>query len=98
MSDNQRLRFKVGADYHYVKLIRFQNNKASIEVTSNPVSFDLVSGESKKVDVDGDKYYDLSVSFVRIQSGKPEISIKAVTERVNTDNTPSGSSGAVGPA
>ena len=52
---------------------------ATIEIASDPVEVKLDIGEDAKVNVDGDGFYDLSVTLNSIESGKSVLSSESIT-------------------
>lgn len=69
---------------HSVKITNITADKVMITVSSDPISLELSVGETKKVDVDNDKIYDLSLTLNEIVSGKADISVKKISEAAPT--------------
>ncbi|PIN93044.1 hypothetical protein COU56_03870 [Candidatus Pacearchaeota archaeon CG10_big_fil_rev_8_21_14_0_10_31_9] len=77
---------------HSVKVTNISSNKITLVVSSDPVTLDLSIGETKKIDLDSDKTYDLSLTLNGIVSGKADVSVKQISEAA-----PTGQEGSVSP-
>ncbi|MBS3066493.1 hypothetical protein J4205_01595 [Candidatus Pacearchaeota archaeon] len=69
---------------HSVKVTSITTSKVMITVSSDPVNLELSLGETKKVDLDSDKIYDLSLTFNEVVTGKADISVKKISEAAPT--------------
>lgn len=70
---------------HSVKVTNITSDKVMISVSSDPISLELSAGETKKVDVDSDKIYDLSLTLNGIVTGKADLSVKQISEAAPSD-------------
>ena len=77
-------------EIHSVKITSITANKVMITVSSDPINLELGLGETKKVDLDGDKIYDLSLTFNGVVTERADISVKQISEAV-----PAGQEGSV---
>ena len=82
MSVGESLLFRVNVTTHNLSVESFANNIVRITIKSTPVTFTLSPGEAKKVDLDSNNFYDLSVTFVSATLGKPRITLQAINEKV----------------
>jgi len=81
---NDRIKVVLDSEIHYVQLISFNalTNVATLEVRSSPIKVVLNLGDTKKIDVDGNGFYDLLLRFDSVTDGKPSIFVKKTYEAV----------------
>jgi hypothetical protein len=60
---------------HTIKVNEVSDSSAVITISSEPIQFKLNVGTSKRVDVDGDGIYDISVTLDGVTDGKADITI-----------------------
>jgi len=58
-----------------------------VTVSSEPQKFLLYLANEKKVDVNNDKVYDISIILNKIESNKANLTIKAISEPVSEETT-----------
>lgn len=87
LKKNERVKFNVLGEAHYVGVVNISTNSVTIEVASNPQNFTLLLGETKKFNFNNDDYYDLSVTLVSISSSYVNLSIKSINEKITTQPT-----------
>lgn len=80
-------RFKINLlnETHYVKLDSLDKTAktASITVSSTPQTFTLTEGETKKVNINSDNYYDLEVKLAKVFStAGANIYVKKINEAI----------------
>jgi hypothetical protein len=63
---------------HNLKVQNITGNQATITISSDPVVFTLLSGNSKNVDIDGDGYRDMTVTLNRITDGKADLTVTEI--------------------
>lgn len=80
LKQNERIKFKSGGDYHHVLAKNVDDSKATIEVSSDPITIELDVGEDAKIDLDADDYYDLFVLLNGIEGNKANVTIKGLHE------------------
>ncbi|MFH1365116.1 MAG: hypothetical protein ABIH28_00850 [archaeon] len=80
LKTNYRLTFNVKGVGHHVGVKSMTSTTVTIEVASTPQIVTLTLGETKKFDVDNDKYYDLSVTLNSIANGNADITINQINE------------------
>jgi len=85
-----RLRVKISGQSHYVGLISLTAATATVNVSSTPQQATFAVNDSKKFDVDDDKYYDLSITLNDIlQSGtKANFTVLSINEKMPDSETP----------
>ena len=88
LKKNERAKFNITNEEHYVGIINITNTTVTIEVASNPQNVTLSLGETKKFNFNNDDYYDLSVTLISINSSYANISIKAINEKITTTQQP----------
>lgn len=82
LGGKSRVRLKVSGETHYVGVSSVTSSGATIEVSSTPQTATLNIGETKKFDLASDGFYDLSVTLNSIKSGKADLTVKAISEKV----------------
>jgi len=82
LSEGDRFEFDLNGQKHTLKLEKLVGQTAIIIIKSDPIELEISLGEIKKVDVDSDKTYDLEVSFVSLNDGRAEISVRKISEKV----------------
>ena len=75
---------------HTLTVTRVGSNSATIVIASEPITLSVNVGEVKKVDVDGDGVYDVSVQLNAISSGKADLTVKKIDE-ASTSGSETGS-------
>jgi hypothetical protein len=63
---------------HKLTVTRVGSNSVTIIIASDPITLSVNVGEEKKVDVDGDGVFDLSVRLNAISSGRADISVEKI--------------------
>ncbi|OIO81759.1 hypothetical protein AUJ84_00540 [Candidatus Pacearchaeota archaeon CG1_02_32_132] len=80
----QRMRLKVAGEEHYVGVKSLTGTSAVIEIASTPQEYTFNVGDVKKFDVDGDGFYDMSVTLGSIASAKAMVKVSPIHEVVST--------------
>jgi len=70
------------SEQHTLTINSVGTNSATITIASTPVTITLNTGESKKLDLTNDDFYDLSVKLEEIYDGKAKITIKSIHEEI----------------
>ncbi len=77
---NYKVNFNIGGQAHILKVNSLSEGKASITISSDPITLNLVVGDTEKVDVDGDGSYDLSVFLKAVSSGRANFVLTSISE------------------
>ncbi|MFH1801868.1 MAG: sialate O-acetylesterase, partial [archaeon] len=86
LREAEKIKFYFDGDLHQVMLNDIINGgSALITVSSTPATFNLSLGQIKKVDLNGDNYYDLSVFVEGITSTRVNLIVKFIYELIPTD-------------
>ncbi len=83
----QRVRFKINGTYHSVGVSKISSTKVTINVSSEPQSAVMTTGETKSFEVTGDGYYDISVTVDALTSARANLTVKTVHELVPASAT-----------
>jgi len=80
----ERIKLEINNETHYVGIIELTNTTATINVSSEPQQAIFSIGDTKKFEVTGDDYYDLSVTLnsINTTSNKADITIKPVSGEI----------------
>jgi len=82
LSIKNRVKVKVGTNYHYVGVVSATVDKATIEISSDPVQVTIGVGEDAKVDVTDDGFYDVYVLLNDIVDSKADVTIQKIHEEI----------------
>ncbi len=75
LKENSEILVRVQGDEHVVSVLRVSKNSVRVRVASSPQESDMVAGEIRVFDLDGDRNYDISVSVIRIGSLSAVVSV-----------------------
>ena len=80
----ERIKFKINNETHYVGIIELTDTTSTINVSSDPQQDVFSVGDTKKFEVTGDDYYDLSVTLnsINTTSNKADITINSILEEI----------------
>ncbi len=86
---NYKMKFEVNNESHELKVDDVGDERVTITVSSEVVTFDLNVGETKKLDLDSDGFYNLEV-FLKSVSGfsywkKANLVVRVISEEVVVD-------------
>jgi hypothetical protein len=81
------MQFNFNNENHTIKLNDIINNKAIITVSSEPVTFTLGLNETKKINLNNDSYYDLSIFLKNISNSNANLIIKTIYEQISAGQT-----------
>lgn len=82
MKRGYRVRFDVGDESHTFRVDSVSSDFAEITISSDPISLVMGIGDSEKVDVDSDGYYDLMVYLENIESYNADFVLTTINEAV----------------
>jgi hypothetical protein len=82
LSEDEELNFQINSINHELKINSISSDKVNITLSSNPINFLLIINESKKIDFNDDKIYDLKIKLLNIESSKANIEIKEINETI----------------
>ena len=90
LGKGDKIEFQSNGGGHTLTTNNVGTNFVNITIQSNPINIKLVVGESAKLNLSSKDYYDLYVKLESIKSGKANITMKSIYERVIgvEDNTP----------
>jgi hypothetical protein len=81
-TDDDRIKFRVNTTIHYLTINRVFTDKVILTISSNPITFDLLVGATKKFDVNADGYYDILIRLVSVVYNRPELYLQTVHDPV----------------
>ncbi len=87
LQSKQRLKIDLVSGEHYIGIISLTENTAIINVSSDPVQETFIVGDERKYELNGDNYYDLSLTLNSIENNKANITIRPLTELISTEDT-----------
>ncbi len=92
LAASERVELKISGENHSVGVVSLTATSAVIEIASTPQKSTFSVGETKKFEVTGDGYYDMSVTLKSIANDKAEIIIETLNEAMVVGTTNEGSS------
>ena len=98
LKQGERISVMINNANHHVGVVNVDSigMKATIEVASTPQKITLGVGETKKVEVTNDSYYDMQVKLISIINGKADVLIKSIRELITSVPQQQPSSGTQG--
>ncbi len=100
LQKNERINLTIKNEKHYVGVLNVSNktNEAVLEIASTPQKITLRVGETKKVEVNNDKYYDLKVTLQKIIGDKATVNVASIFETIpEAESSPGASNVAESP-
>jgi hypothetical protein len=85
LGKGERVRFKIGNETHYVGVTKVRSSEITINVSSTPQIADIDVGETKKFEISGDDYYDVSVTLNKINETKANVTITSINEKMTEE-------------
>lgn len=83
---NDKLKFNVKNEEHIMKINKISSDKLTLTISSNPITLTLKINETRKINLDNNKYYDLEVFLNSIKNSRANISIKSINEKIPVMN------------
>ena len=80
-----RFKFKISNEDHYVTVDEIATIYVQLTVLSEPQKFLLYTSSEKKVDVNNDSVYDISLILNKIESNKANLTIKSISEPIKEE-------------
>lgn len=88
LSSHERVRILVSGQTHHIGVLSISGQTAIIEVASTPRNVTFNVGETKKFELTGDSYYDVSVTLRNIASSRANMTLSSIHEFFNITTTP----------
>ncbi len=82
LGENYEVQFQISEQSHTLKVDSVSTTSATITISSEPITLELNLSETKKVDLDSDGYYDLSVYLKEIKFSKANFILTSINEEV----------------
>lgn len=88
LATHERAKFKIGANYYYVGVVKLSSGAVTINAsaTSNssavPQQVIMVVNDVKKFDLTSDGFYDIQINMLKIAGGKANVTIIPINEKV----------------
>jgi parallel beta-helix repeat protein len=83
LKKDYRVTFNVTGMGHNLDVKNITGRNITFVIASTPQTATLSIGETRKFNLDGDSYYDLSVTLNSIVNGNAEIYLKTISEQIN---------------
>ncbi len=82
LAKGNRVKVQIANETHYVGVINVSSSQVTINISSTPQTAIMMVGETKKFEVDGDDYYDISVKLNAINGTKADLTITEIHEKI----------------
>lgn len=89
LREGQRIRFKIGSVTHYVGIHKLNSTQVTLKIASSPFYENLSEGDSTKVELTGDNYYDLKININSLTSTKVNLTLQSINESKTVTTVPS---------
>jgi hypothetical protein len=89
IADGKKINFELANESHSIKINSVRDNSVEIIISSTPIIANLSIGEEKKFDINNDGNYELAVKLNNINSNKPNLTIRKISEPVPQTQNPS---------
>lgn len=80
--NGEKLSFSLNGENHSIKLNKIINESVNLTIQSEPINFILSVGESKKMNLSSEKYFDLIIKLENISQGMANISLIKINESI----------------
>ena len=82
------VKFKISDQDHVLKVDNVSSSSVTITVSSDPITLEVNLGETEKLDVDSDGYYDLSIYLKEIKLSMANLVITSINEKISEGEGP----------
>ncbi len=79
---NNKLNFNIQNEEHSLIINKISSNELTLTISSDPITLILKIGETKKVNLNNNAYYDLEVFLSSIKNSRANINIKSINEKI----------------
>jgi hypothetical protein len=80
---DERVKARVGTNYHYIGIIKLTSTTANISVQSTPQERVFNIGDEKKFDVLDDGFYDLLIKLNSISNNQANLTVTTIHEEIS---------------
>ncbi|MFH1521845.1 MAG: hypothetical protein ABIF18_02710 [archaeon] len=87
LGKNYQVNFRISEQDHILKVNNISTASATITISSDPITLEINIGETKKVDLDDDGYYDLSIYLKDIKFSKANFILTSISEAVSSSDS-----------
>jgi hypothetical protein len=82
LGEGYMVSFDMAGQSYLLRVDSVFEDRAVIMISSDPVTLEIVPGQTRKVDVDGNGVYDLSIYLESIYLGRANVVLTSISERV----------------
>lgn len=90
LRENYTIEFNLKENNHQLKINKIEEEKVNFTISSEPQTFEIKINETKKVDLDGDGFYDLEIflkEIIGLYRKEAKLTIRAINEEILKDTT-----------
>lgn len=89
LGTSYKVNFYIGEQKHRLEVDSISTDKVTITISSDPITLDIVVGDTERVDADGDGVYDLSIFLKGVSFGRANFILTSISELVaDSDSVP----------
>jgi hypothetical protein len=77
-----KLTMQINNEIHFLNIVSLASNQAMINVSSTPQQIILSVDETKRMEITGDNYYDLSIKLNAIANNQANLTITSIHEQI----------------
>jgi uncharacterized membrane protein len=82
LTEGELEEFMLNEELHTIELTTAEDNSVWLTISSDPILLNLEEGETQKLDLDEDGFYDLQVTFTGYVEGEADITYEKIYESV----------------
>jgi hypothetical protein len=86
LSEDDRIRFEFESDEHHVTVSYVSSDFVDLLIESDPILITVNKYETRKVDIDNDNVYDLSISLNEVVDTDADLSFNLIEEAIDEDS------------
>ena len=85
LKEDIEAKFMLDNQEHTIKVNSVSRDSVNLIIQSNPIQLDIKIGETKKIDLNDDGFYDLQIKLNGIENNVPELHIKKIHESISNE-------------
>jgi len=83
--ESDRIRLSINDDIYYFKVDSISGNFVKVVISDDLISLDMTIGDSEKVDLDSDGYYDLLINLKSVTNSKGNFVLTTINELIGQE-------------
>ncbi len=83
LKKDDKIKFSLNKENHTITVNSITINSINLTIQSEPTKMNILVGQSVKLNITSDEYYDLFIKLDNIITGKANVTIKKINESIN---------------